>query len=260
MLLRRYEQVALRAANGVVVRGTYHKEHLDALGIRVSAVIQDGVDVLHFRPFDVPDLRRTLGLDVELTVGVLGSLHWSPRLHWTTGMELVEALAAFPSKTLLGLVVGDGSGLPVLRQAAKRLGVAGRVHFVGQIPYSALPQYINCMDVCLSTQTNDLVGWVRTTGKLPLFLACGRFVLASRVGEAARILPEEMLVEYVSSFDNTYPSRLAGHIRRILEKPELLDLGKQSRAIAEAEFDYRILAPRVASVLRSVLDNTTLRR
>jgi hypothetical protein len=51
------------------------------------------------------------------------------------------------------------------------------------------------MDICLSTQTNDVVGWVRTTGKLPLYLAAGRYVLASRVGEAARVLPEEMLVD-----------------------------------------------------------------
>ena len=31
---------------------------------------------------------------------------------------------------------------------------------------------------------------------MPLYLAAGRFVLASRVGEAARVLPPEMLVEF----------------------------------------------------------------
>jgi len=260
MVLQRYEQMVLRGANGVVVRGTYHKKHLEALGIRVSAVIQDGVDIEQFQPFDVPELRRALGLDEGVTVGVLGSLHWVPRLRWTTGVELVEALARLPTASVKGLIVGDGTGLPVLRRAAEQLGVGARIHFAGWMPYSKVPHYINCMDVCLSTQTNNLVGWVRTTGKLPQFLGCGRFILATRVGEAARVLPEEMLVEYSEGFDPNYPDRLASHIEKVVREPELLQLGKQSRAIAEAEFDYRILAPRVASVLRSVLDNTTLRR
>ena len=69
------------------------------------------------------------------------------------------------------------------------------MEFAGQVPYAELPGWLHRMDICLSTQTNDVVGWVRTTGKLPLYLAAGRFVLASRVGEAARVLPEEMLVD-----------------------------------------------------------------
>jgi glycosyltransferase involved in cell wall biosynthesis len=261
LLLYRYEQLALRTANGVVIRGTYHKQHLEAHGIRVTAVIQDGVDVQHFRPLDVPDLRQELRLDIGIVVGVLGSLHWSPRLCWTTGMELVEALAALPSERILGLVVGTGSGLPFLRKAAERLKVLDRIRFVeGWKRHDELPRYINCMDICLSTQTNDLVGWVRTTGKLPLFLACGRFILATRVGEAARVLPEEMLLEYREGFDPTYPKRLASRIERLVQEPDLLHLGKQSRVVAEAEFDYGVLVPGVATVLRSVMGDTALQR
>jgi glycosyltransferase involved in cell wall biosynthesis len=260
MVLRRYEQLALHGANGVVVRGTYHKQHLEAQGIRVAAVIQDGVDVQDFRPLDIPDLRQKLQLDTGIVVGVLGSLHWSPRLSWTTGMELVEALAALPSERILGLVIGTGSGLPLLRQVAERLKVLDRVRFVEEwMPHRELPRYINCMDICLSTQTNDLVGWVRTTGKLPLFLACGRFILATRVGEAARVLPDEMLVDYAKGFDPGYPTRLAGRIERLAREPDLLQLGKQCRGIAEAEFDFGVLVPRIAAVLQSVMDSTRIR-
>jgi glycosyltransferase involved in cell wall biosynthesis len=214
-----------------------------------------------FRPLDVPDLRRSLGLHAGLTVGVLGSLHWSPRLRWTPGMELIHVLRAVPSSGVRGLVIGDGSGLPFLQKAAERAKVVDRVHFLqGWIHAGDLPRYINCMDMCLSTQTNDLVGRVRTTGKLPLYLACGRFVLASRVGEAARVLPEQMLVDYREGFDPTYPERLTHRIETILHEPGLLDLGKRSREIAEKEFDYGVLAPRVASILRSALGEAPTRR
>ena len=68
--------------------------------------------------------------------------------------------------------------------------------FAGRRPLTELPALLAACDICLSTQTNDVPGNVRTTGKLPLYLACGRYILASNVGEAARVLPPEMLVPY----------------------------------------------------------------
>ena len=40
-------------------------------------------------------------------------------------------------------------------------------------------RHLSIMDVCISTQSNDLVGMVRTTGKLPLYLAYGKYVIAN---------------------------------------------------------------------------------
>ena len=67
------------------------------------------------------------------------------------------------------------------------------------------------IDVCLSTQTNDVIGNVRTTGKLPLYLAAGRFVLASRVGEAARVLPPRCW-SIPRRLDPDYPAKLAERV------------------------------------------------
>ena len=91
--------------------------------------------------------------------------------------------------------------------------------FTGRVNYDELPRYLNLMDVCISTQSNDPVGQVRTSGKLPLYLACGRFVLATDVGEAARVLPREMLVTYNGANDPDYPARLVERLRELLEQP-----------------------------------------
>ena len=256
---KRYEQAVLRGADHVVVRGTLLRELALRAGAKGVTFVPDGVDVHHYRPLDARALRVSLGAERRFTVGVLGNLHWDARRQWCYGVELIEALSRLQATPLIGLVIGNGSGLPRLQQLARERGIVDGVRFLGYKPHTSLPQYINAMDVCLSTQTNDIVGQVRTTAKLPVYLACGRFVLASRVGEAARILPEEMLVEYVGSFDPMYPSRLAERIEQILKEPELLALGQRGRVIAEAEFDYGILVPRVATVLRSVLDTTALR-
>src|SRR5581483_1424566 len=121
--------------------------------------------------------------------------------------------------------------------------------FLGRLPYEELPAYLNAIDVCLSTQSNDLAGQVRTTGKLPLYLACGRYVLASRVGEAARVLPDEMLVDYHGSFDPAYPERLAGRVRELLDDPARLGAARDTPRIAAEYFDYDRLAERVAAVI-----------
>jgi glycosyltransferase involved in cell wall biosynthesis len=254
--VRKYEGMVLRHADHVVVRGSGLKDYLAHLGIGRVDVVPDGVDTARFHPMDVADLRKALGTEQCLAVGVMSSLGWSSRLQWGPGCELIEILAILKDLPVCGLVVGDGPGREILEQRAKDRGVRERIRFLGHVAFDALPAHINAMDICLSTQTNDWVGRARTTGKLPLFLSCGRFILASRVGEAARVLPEEMLVDYAAGFDPAYGERLARRIERLLREPNLLKLGQQGRRIAEAEFDYRVIVPRVASVLRSVLGPT----
>jgi glycosyltransferase involved in cell wall biosynthesis len=150
-------------------------------------------------------------------------------------------------------MIGDGSGIAVLRGRCVEWGIVDHVEFAGRVPYAELPAWLRRFDICLSTQTNDVIGHVRTTGKLPLYMAAGRFVLASRVGEAARVLPPEMLVDYNGGVDLGYPARLADRV------VELIDAGTdflhrpECPALARANFDYDRLAPRVAAVLREAL-------
>jgi glycosyltransferase involved in cell wall biosynthesis len=188
------ELFALRASSGVVVRGSYHKELLARRGI-TATFIPDGVDLEQFAP---PKDQKPKGPTDPLVIGMVGSVVWSPVRESCYGWELLEIVKQLQGTIdwpVRGIMVGDGSGLPRLKERCQELGIEGLVEFAGRVPYAELPGWLHRMDICLSTQTNDVVGWVRTTGKLPLYLAAGRFVLASRVGEAARVLPEEMLVD-----------------------------------------------------------------
>jgi len=258
--IRKYERAVLRRADHVVVRGSGLREYLAHFGVTRVTVVPDGVDTRVFYPMDVGDLRKALGLEGSVSIGVMGTLNWSTRLQWGYGYELIEALTLLKELPVCGMVLGDGPGRKILERKAVERGVGDRVRFVGYVPQDSLPPYINAMDICLSTQTNDCVGRARTTAKLPLFLACGRFVLASRVGEAARVLPAEMLVDYREGLDPSYPERLARRIERLVRKPELLRVGAQGRSIAESEFSYNLLVPRIAGILRSVLKQRASRQ
>src|SRR6185503_1169493 len=216
------ERFALRIADKVIVRGSFHRELL--AGAKINAeVIQDGVDISSFAAEDVRDLRKQNGLEGVLTIGLVGSSVWSEKLKMCYGWELVETIRLLQDKPVKGIMIGGGSGIAHLKARCREYGIEDRVFFLDHVPFERLARYLSLIDICLSTQTNDVVGNVRTTGKLPLYLAAGRFILASRVGEAARVLPPEMLVDYRGSTDPAYPARLAERIVELRGRGEPFD-------------------------------------
>lgn len=257
-LTRVLESGAFKIADRIVVRGSFHKELLARQGI-AAIVIQDGVDPDSFKGPGEPDLRltehlrRQHGLAGVLTIGLIGSSIWSEKLQMAYGWEVVETLRLLKDKPVKGIIVGSGSGIAQLKTRCREYGIEDKLVFPGQVPYEQLAGYLNLIDICLSTQTNDLVGQVRTTGKLPLYLAAGRYILASKVGEAAIVLPSEMLVEYEGVKDQEYPRKLKERIETILDHPEMLAAGAGNAALAKEYFDYALLAQRMKEVIGTTL-------
>jgi len=249
-ILQWLEGSALRHAHTVVVRGTRHREYLKKIGVGRVELIRDGyAEQSSVAPEAVAALRRRLGLDSGFIVGLMGSLVYSPRLKICYGWDLVEALAELTAVPVRALVIGDGNGMDWLRAQAAQRTVDSRMVFTGRIPYAEVPTYLRLMDVALSTQTNNLPGQVRTTGKLPEYMAAERFILASRVGEAALILPELMLLDYAGEVDRSYPARLAERIRFLHAHPTELGIRKELPALARELCSYEVLAARFQAVI-----------
>src|SRR5438309_4493943 len=246
------EQLALSISHRIVVRSHPHKEWLASQG-KTADVIPDGVDTARFSPSPADDLRRQYGLEGCLIIGLVGSLIWNDRWQMCYGWELIELIDRLRARPVKGFIIGDGSGLQKLKAQCAARGLENRIVFAGRIAYDDLPRYLNLLDVCLSTQTNDTAGQVRTTGKLPLYLACGRFVLASALGEAARVLPPEMLVQYNGIKDSEYPIRLAARVQALLAHPETLLQHEDSILIAQTHFDYDVLAARLQQTIYELL-------
>jgi glycosyltransferase involved in cell wall biosynthesis len=236
------EEAGLKLASHIVVRGFLHKELLARRGIP-STWIPDGYERDLFFPPSTPSQNG------DLCVGLVGSVVWNGSLAATYGYDLIELLAGLSDLPVRGVLVGDGSGLDRLREHASARGVRDRITFAGRVPYAELRSWLHRFDIALSTQTNDLVGQVRTTGKLPLYLACGCFVLSSRVGEAARVLPQEMLVEYEGSSDPHYPARAAAHLRGLIElRTPFRAIGLATGERLAPHYDYDRLALQLASL------------
>jgi glycosyltransferase involved in cell wall biosynthesis len=257
-LTRLLEWTAFSVSDGVIVRSHPHQELLQSRGISAD-VVPDGVDLEQFRPVPDGDLRRKYGLEGSAVVGVLGTLVWSERWQMCYGWEMIEAIHLLRDRPVKGVIIGDGTGLARLKARCEALDISDRIVFLGRVPYGELPRLINLMDICLSTQTNDIPGQVRTTGKLPIYLACGRFVLASKVGEAARILPPEMLLSYDGTKDAEYPRRLAERLESLLDHPEELGSFSTRRRIAQEHFGYETLTPKLRKTILTVLSKPAQR-
>ncbi len=242
------EQIALRCADEVVVRGRLHAAHVRRPTTHIPDLAPDGA-----QPIQDPHLGVELGLDGAFVVGLVGSLIFSRRHRISYGWDLIEALP-LTDPSVVALVVGDGSGLEPLRERAAALGVAARCRFVGRVPVERVCSYVSLMNAAISTQTNDIVGQVRTTAKLPLYLSCGCPVLATHVGEAAALLgPQGWTLEYEGVVDHAYPQRLAAAIEAWRRDPAAEPARRRlALRIAAEDFDVGEMRARAAALVERV--------
>ncbi len=245
------EELTQARAAGIIVRGSKHRDHLVQSGFTQVHLIRDGCSPAPSpAPAEVSELKKKLRLNAPLIVGLMGSLTFSPALQICYGWDLVEALSQLPEDQVQCVIIGDGNGRAWLEEKAKSLGVWSRIHFCGRIPYEQVPLYLRVLDVALSTQTNNLAGQVRTTGKLPEYMAAGCYILASRVGDAEVLLPRGMTLEYHGAVDAHYPARLAARIHELIDHPEQLREREKLPALAQKHCAYERLAEEFRQVLR----------
>ncbi|MCP9494513.1 MAG: glycosyltransferase [Pyrinomonadaceae bacterium MAG19_C2-C3] len=236
-------------ADGLVFRGSYLLDYFDKIAVKKipnSTWIPDGVDCELFRPrcddAQILALRRAHNLEGKFVVGIVGNIHFNPKVNLFYGWELAEALAMLPNKLpIAGVIVGDGSGRMVVEQTIERLKLGDRLRLVGRVPHAEVATWMNLFDVALSTQTDDAVGWGRTTAKLPEYLACGTPVICSDVGEAHRWLNKSgQTLGYHGMRDENYPQRLSVKLQEMYSQ-NLLILSHHNRRLALEVFDYKIL-------------------
>jgi glycosyltransferase involved in cell wall biosynthesis len=249
-----FERVGWHGADTLVVRGEGFRDVLTELGVaRAVHVLPDGVDLDRFRP-DVPmGFRRRTGLPPDaLAIGVAGSITWNPKARTAYGWELVEALPLVPAQ-VHAVVVGDGDGIPHLRARAAELGVADRLLTPGRVAHELVPDVLASLDAVTWTQTPDAVGRCRTTMKLPEYLACGKYVLASDVGEARRcVTANGCRIPYAGGRDPAYVAGLAEAIRVLAADPSLAACGRLGVGRAR-RFDWNRVGAGFAGVVRDAV-------
>ena len=142
-------------------------------------IVGNGLDREIFHPADQGQARRELGLEQSGRVLVMVG-----NLVPVKGPELaLEALARLPGVELL--VVGDGPLAGRLREQARRLGLAGRVRWLGRLPHRQVARCLAAADALVLPSLSEGEPNVVLEA-----LACGRPVAASAVGGVAELVHE----------------------------------------------------------------------
>ncbi|MBN9590196.1 MAG: glycosyl transferase family 1 [Alphaproteobacteria bacterium 64-11] len=168
-LARRQIQWAAGQASAMITVCEDLRQRLVALGAAPerTIVLRNGVDLDRFSPAGAPPRNERVAL---LSVGSL-----IPR----KGHELV--IGALPGLADCDLTIaGSGPLRAELEALAHRLGVAGRVRFLGEVPHADLPGLYQAADMLVLASQRE--GWANV---LLEAMACGTPVVATNVNGSA---------------------------------------------------------------------------
>jgi glycosyltransferase involved in cell wall biosynthesis len=142
-------------------------------------IIPNGVDTAAFSPSDTARVqtRTQLGIAAdEIAIGILARLEPRKGQHVIL-QALGHPLLRDTPRPIHLVLIGDGPSRDLLRSQAERLGLSRRVTFLGAVAHEETPALLNAMDIVALPSLYE---------GMPLSLleamACGRAVIASRVG------------------------------------------------------------------------------
>lgn len=220
-------------------------DRAESLGIPREEILllPTGCDVEALRPLSKSLARERRGLDPDrIYLGYLGNIYPAD------ARMLVEAVRQVRHRPEPVLVMIGGAALP----DDDGLAAAGRLIEAGHLSsYQEMGEYLAACDALLLPLTNSIANRGRWPSKINDYLAAGRPVVASAVGDLVDVF-EHHDIGYA-----TGPSAadLAAGIDALLADPERCrTLGENARRLAETELSSANTAERLDTALRQLLD------
>jgi glycosyltransferase involved in cell wall biosynthesis len=245
----RVERINLRAADRVVVVSRVLQYELVSSDVPAERIVvnPNGVDPSVFRPdLDVDAIRARYGLESDVVVGfsgTFGAWHGIPTL--AAAIPLV--LAARPK--VRWLVIGDGPLRSTLDAAVRG---DERVIRPGMLRHAEMPTHLAACDILVSPHGRQADGgeFFGSPTKLYEYMATGRPIVASRIGQIAEVLEDEVSALLVPPDD---AAALADAIVRLVDDACFrARLGRGARQAAEQRHTWRQNAARVLECLEGV--------
>ncbi|MDJ0269043.1 MAG: glycosyltransferase family 4 protein [Aigarchaeota archaeon] len=207
--------------------------------------IHNAVNIDRFRP--------DLGLSdkVQEIVNGYQYIFYAGRINEKKGVgDLLRAFAYIKDNfsDVVVVLAGQAEGYYTyyFNELARKLGISDRVFFVGPVPNSEMPYYLNgCLFMAYLTRGAE--GIPRAILEA---MACGKPVLATRVAgipEAVRdgetgYLVEPRNIEQISA-------RLSFMLSN---RKELQYMGLRARRLVENEFSYDVVIPKLVELFRDI--------
>ena len=219
------ERMIWCGADLIVVVSESLRRHLQEAGVRPERirVLPNAVDAnLFHNRLDGEPVRKRFHLGSRFVVGFLGTFK-----QWHGADLLMEAFQRLhqgdPDMHLL--LVGDGPLRESLQEKIRQAGLEHEVTLAGKVTHQEVPLYLATMDVAVGPYP-DLSKFYFSPLKLFEYMAAGRAIVASRLGQVAEVIVDG---ESGLLFKPGDVEDLVRCIRRLREDSRLrLALGKQA--------------------------------
>ncbi len=241
------ERWCLRMADGAIAVTSHLAGLAERWGVQRDQIliIPTGVDVERIRPLAKAAMRKKYGLDGSARIVVHSGLSEFdvPALR-----QVLDRIHAREPQAHFMII-----GIDRARLARSELGSAysDRVIRFDRVPHEQLGELLACGDVMLLPFTRGGFNLARFPNRLGDYLAAGRPVvtnLAGDVGHFLRRIAAGLVVE-------NGPEAMANAVARLLNDPGLaVAMGARGRSAAEDELNWKVIAPRVASFYRRLLN------
>lgn len=232
MMNRFFVNHALKKADLITCDAKHMMRALKQMGVipEKISLIHFGVDTKKFSPRKKSEkLRVELGINESLAVISLRNLE--PLYDVESLIRSVPlVLKKVPESRFV--IAGRGSEETKLKELTISLGVSDNVMFVGFIQNEEIPEWLNTMDVCVSTSLSD-AGIAASTAEA---MACGLPVIVTDVADNKKWVEDGVNGFLVPIKD---PKSLAEKIIYLLENDDIRKkFGKISRKIIEERNNY----------------------
>jgi glycosyltransferase involved in cell wall biosynthesis len=154
-LVKTYIPYFCKSCDLVIAPSPGIKNVLQELGVVGNVeVLPNGVDLTPFQGQVEPISRADLGFrDDQVILTYMGRL--GPEKNLPFLLHAFKGVALSYDHVGL-LIMGDGPERENLIEQARLLGIAGRVHFTGMIPYSQLPKYLAAADAFVTASVTEV--------------------------------------------------------------------------------------------------------
>jgi glycosyltransferase involved in cell wall biosynthesis len=240
-----FEEGFRRYADGSVVLTSALERRATSLGVSAKSIIRipHGADVESIRPLDKYQIRRKLGLSREtLLLGYVGLL---PPKDASLLMHAFEIMHSCDNRLRL-LIIGN-SNVHVPRSFVD----SGQIVATGSLSYQLLQEYIACCDVMLLPLRDSTANRGRWPSKIDDYLAAGKPVVATRVGDVAALIEEGQC----GVLTDDIPEDFASKTLDVLRHPDWIDeMGRNARKVAETKLDWRLLTDQLERFYLRILN------
>jgi glycosyltransferase involved in cell wall biosynthesis len=222
------------------------KDYIHSVAPKAAVtVLPNGVDVQSFLRVRASNGAPETRGEKKFTVGFVGSLKpWH-------GLEfLLEAFRRLPDEQNFELrIVGEGPLRPALEKLVQKLGLQNRVVFTGAVEFEQIPGTLKMLDVLVAPYP-QMENFYFSPLKIFEYMAAGKPIVASRIGQVAEILEDG---ENALLVPPENPQALAAALLRLKTDRKLGGrLGAQAQKNAREKHSWKSRLKMVEGIFQSL--------